>query len=205
MKTGVYQCDSFSGVIFNTVICTMADFFKSIQHLGYKFAGSQRTIHLLQYADDTCLISDGPERTIHLLLYTDDTCRISDGPERCKRLLRGIERWLDWSVMKVKVPKCHSLTPGASTAKTYDPKLHLYDEPIHFIGNQTTRFLGATVQIPFDSKSSRNSLSTKLSTMLKKVDAVPITSHQKLLIPSYCLPQTELGLHGQPTAHVVGT
>ena len=62
------------------------------------------------------------------------------------------------------------------------PKLHLYDQPIHFIENQTTRFLGERVQIPFDSKSSRITLFTKLSTMLKKVDAVPITSHQKLLL-----------------------
>ena len=89
LKTGVYQGDPFSGVIFNTVICTMADSMKLMQHLGYKFPGSQRAIHLLQYADDTCLISDGPES--------------------CKRLLKGIERWLDWSRMKAKVPKCHSL------------------------------------------------------------------------------------------------
>ena len=131
------------------------------QHLGYKFSGSQRTIHLLQYTDDA-----GP---------------ISDGPESGKRLLKGIERWLDWSGMKIKVPKCYSLALRASTAKTYDSKLHLHDQSIHFIGNQTIRFLGETVQIPFDSKSSRNSLNN-LSTMLKKVDAVPITSHQKLLL-----------------------
>ena len=140
----------------------MADSLKSMQHLGYKLPGSQRTIHLLQYTDDTGLISVGPES--------------------CKRLLKAIERWLDWSGMKVKVPKCHSLPLRASTAKTYDPKLHLHDPPIHFIGNLTIRFLGKTVQIPFASKSSRNSLSTTLSTMLKKVDAVPITSHQKLLL-----------------------
>ena len=175
-----------------------------MQHLGYKFSGSQEPATFLQYADDACLISEGPES--------------------CKRLLKGRERWLDWIGMKAKVPKCHSLALRASTAKTYDPKLHLHDPPIHFLGNQTTRFLGETVQIPFASKSSRITLFTKLSTMLKKVDAVPITSHQKLLlyrvhhveesgccphhlspettpVPSCCLPQTELG---QPTAHVVG-
>ena len=64
----------------------------------------------------------------------------------------------------------------------YVPKLHLHDQPIHLVGNQTTRFLGGTVQITFDSKSSRNSLSPTLSTMLKKVDAVSITSHQKLFL-----------------------
>ena len=109
LKTSVYQGDPFSGVIFNTLICAMAESLKSMQHLGYKHSGSRRIIHLLQYADDTCFISDGPES--------------------CKRLLKGIERWPDWSGMKAKVPTCHSLALRASTAKTYDPKLHLYDQP----------------------------------------------------------------------------
>ena len=38
LKTGVYHGDPFSEVIFNTVICTMADSLKSMQHLGYKFS-----------------------------------------------------------------------------------------------------------------------------------------------------------------------
>ena len=131
----------------------MADSLNSIQHLGYRFSGSQRTIHLLQYADDTCLISEGPAG--------------------CKKLLEGIERWLNWSGMKAKVPKCHSMVLQASTDKTYDPKLCLYGQPIHFIGNKAIRFLGTTVQVPFDSQTSRTNLSTKLSNMLERVDAVP--------------------------------
>ena len=156
LKTGVYQGDPFSVVIFKTMMCTMAESLKSVQHLGYRFSGSQRTSHLLQYADDTCLISDSPAS--------------------CKRLLEGIERWLDWSGMKVKVPKCHSLALQASTVKVYDPKLYLYDQPIHFIGNQAIKFLGMTIHMPFDSQTSRVNLSTKLSTVLEKVDVAPITS-----------------------------
>ena len=67
----------------------MADTLKSLRNLGYRFSGSQRAIHLLQYADDTCLINDGPAS--------------------CKKLLEGVERWLDWSRVKVKIPKCHSM------------------------------------------------------------------------------------------------
>ena len=143
-------------------MCTMANSLKSLKHLGYRFSGSQRTIHLMQYADDTCLISDGPAS--------------------CKKLLRGIERWLDWSGMKAKVPKCHSLALQASTAKKYDPKLHLYGQPIHFIGNHAIKFLGMKVQVPFDFQTCKDSLAAKLSTMLEKVDAVPISSHQKRLL-----------------------
>ena len=60
LKTGVYQGDPFSVVIINTITCTMGDSMKDLQHLGYQFSQSQQSIHLLQYADDTCLISDGP-------------------------------------------------------------------------------------------------------------------------------------------------
>ena len=133
----------------------MADSLKSMQHLGYTFSGSQRALHLLQYADNTCLIGDG-----------------------CKKLLEGVERWLDWSGMRAKVPKCHSLALQASTSKTCDPKLCLSGQPIHFIGNQAIRFLGTTIQVPSDPHTSRENLST----MLEKVDAVPITCHQKLLL-----------------------
>ena len=106
LKMGVYQGDPFSVVIFNTVMCTMADSMMGLQHLGYRFSQSQRAMHLLQYADDTCLISDGPSV--------------------CKELLEGVERWLNWSGMKAKVPKCHSLALQASTAKTYDSMDSLY-------------------------------------------------------------------------------
>lgn len=96
----------------------MADSLKSVQHLGYHFSGSQRGIHLLQYPDDTCLMGDGPAS--------------------CNKLLEGVQKWLDWSAMKAKVPKCYSLALHASTAKTYDPKFSLYGQPIYFIGNEAS-------------------------------------------------------------------
>ena len=171
LKTGVYQGDPFSVVIFNTVMCTMADSMKDLQHLGYQFSQSQRSIHLLQYADDTCLISDGPAG--------------------CKRLLERIERWLNWSGMKAKVPKCHSLAIQASTAKSFNPNLTLYEQPIHFIGTKAIRFLGSTIQVPLNSHTIKSQLALKLKSMLEKVDKVPVTT------------QTELGFHGQRPPNIM--
>ena len=37
LKMGVYQGDPFSVVIFNTVMCIMADSMMGLQHLGYRF------------------------------------------------------------------------------------------------------------------------------------------------------------------------
>ena len=104
------------------------------------------------------------------------------------------------------MPKCHSLALQASTSKTCDPKLCLSGQPIHFIGNQAIRFLGTTIQVPSDPHTSRENLSTKLKTMLEKVDAVPITCHQKLLlyIQGCSLPQAELGFHCHPVPHLLG-
>ena len=84
--------------------------------------------------------------------------------------------------MKAKVPKCHSLALQASTAKTYDPRLTLYGQPIHFIGKEAIKYHGVTVQVPLDSDTIKHRLSSKLQTMLEKVDNVPVTSHQKLLL-----------------------
>ena len=86
--------------------------------------------------------------------------------------------------MKAKVPtcKCHRMALRVSTAKTYDPKFCLYRQPIHFIGKQAIKFRGMTVRVPIDSQTSRDSVFTKLSTMMEEVDMTPITSLQKLLL-----------------------
>ena len=110
--------------------------------------------------------------------------------------------------MKAKVPKCHTLALRASTAKAYDPKLNLYGQPIHFLGNQPIRFLGTTIQVPCDSQTSRKNVSVKLSTMLEKVDAAPITCHQKLLLyraavcPRF---NWDFGVNQFPTSWVTST
>ena len=55
--------------------------------LGYKFSGTDQTLGLLQYTDDTCLVTNGPSS--------------------CKEMLRLTEKWLKWSGMKPTVRKCH--------------------------------------------------------------------------------------------------
>ena len=60
LQTGVYQGDPLSVVVFNTIMCTLIDALKPLKHLGYNLSGSKHSVHLLQYADDTCLVGDGP-------------------------------------------------------------------------------------------------------------------------------------------------
>ena len=62
---------------FNTVICTLIEALRPYRHLRYTFSNSKHTIHLLQYADDTCLISNGPAS--------------------CQELIKHVEKWLQWT------------------------------------------------------------------------------------------------------------
>ena len=90
LQKGVYQGDPLSVVIFNTVMCTLIDTVSLRTDLGYKFSNSARTINILQYADDTCLVANSPAS--------------------CQYLLSMVSDWLRWSGMAAKVPKCQCVS-----------------------------------------------------------------------------------------------
>ena len=115
LEVGVYQGDPLSTVIFNTVMCTLIEPLRPHYHLGYTFSNSKHSLHLLQYADDACLISDGPAS--------------------CQELIRQVEKWLQWTGMKAKPIKCHSLGIRASSGTPFDPALTIRGQSIPYINN----------------------------------------------------------------------
>ena len=162
LRVGVYQGDPLSVVIFNSVMSTLGESLKQYQQLGYSFSNSPRSLTTLQYADDTCLVADGPSS--------------------CQKLLQQVDRWLDWAGMRAKVPKCHSLAIHATSGKPYDPKLTLQGAAVPSIGHDPVKFLGAFIQIPQDQQRVRGHLQDKLLGLLQKVDSTPVTRNQKLLL-----------------------
>ena len=73
-------------LVFNTVMNTLVDTIaKCHPDLGYQLSSSPVKSKLLQYAEDTSLLSDGPSS--------------------CQALLTTTEAWLKWSGMKANVPK----------------------------------------------------------------------------------------------------
>ena len=82
--------------------------------------------------------------------------------------------------MRPNVSKCVTVAIKASTGKAYNPNLKLKNETIPYLGETTFRFLGAPVAIHSTSDQSREHLVAKLTSMLEKVDATPITRQQKL-------------------------
>ena len=109
---------------------------------------------------------------------------MADGPSSCQKLLDHVKRWLLWSGMQAKIPKCHSLAIHATSGRTYmyDPMLTLHGNYIPDIGNSSIQFLGAYIQIPPDHNRMRDHLTSKLNSLLNKVNSVPVSRQQKLLL-----------------------
>ena len=160
LKIGVYQGDPLSVVIFNTVINTMVDTIRSRPDLGYHLTRNQ-SISLLQYADDTCLVANSPSS--------------------CQHLLHLIDRWLHWSGMRAKVPKCYSLALKASSGKLMDPQLRIADQLIPF-ASEPVKFLGRFFEVPCDPNKVKANISSELLRMLDSVNSCPLTRGQKLKV-----------------------
>ena len=84
--------------------------------------------------------------------------------------------------MKAKVPKCHSLGIKSTTGKPFDPTLTLNNEPTPFIHNNPIKFLGYRIQVPMNKTQVKINLHSKLLSLLQKIDKVPVTGKQKLLL-----------------------
>ena len=69
-------------------------------------------------------------------------CIVSSSPAACQILLDMVQRWLDWSKLKAKVPKCHSLGLQASSGKRIDPGLSIAGERIAPVKDDAFKFLG---------------------------------------------------------------
>ena len=80
-------------------------------------------------------------RKRRLLQYADDTCVIANTPATCQQLLNMVDQWLQWSGIKAKVTKCHTVAIQSSTGHTMDPQLTLAGQKLPFLGNNTITFL----------------------------------------------------------------
>ena len=110
-----------------------------------------------------------------LLQYADNTCLVANSPSAAQELLCTVERWLRWSGMKAKVPKCHCL---ASAGKPVNPNIFIDGEKISFT-SAPVKFLGQTFQIPHDISKVKQNISSHLKRMLNAVDTCPLTRGQK--------------------------
>ena len=97
----------------------------------------------------------------------------SHSPASCQHLLNMVDNWLQWSGMKAKVPKCHSMALQGS-------KLHLAGDAITYAANGSVKFLGIQIHVSHDIFDTKKALATWLQWMLERVDDCPVTRQQKL-------------------------
>ena len=157
LQLGVYQGDPLSAATFNTAMATLVDAPVEATSLGYTFAKSSTSINVLQYADNTCIIADGPAH--------------------CQHMLSVVKRWLEWSGMKANVSKCYSLLIAASTAKRYDLELK-----VPYIGSHMITFLGGPINVFQKNAIQKQHLVNQLKSLLQKVDCAPVSRKQKLFL-----------------------
>ena len=122
LEVGVFQGDPLSVTVFNTVMNTYIDSVRPFFHEGYCFHISTKQLSLLQYADDTCIVTNDPA-----------TCQAS---------LRRTDQRLEWSKMRANVSKCQCLALKASTGRVYDPNLSIAGEKIPSVGKQSSEIPG---------------------------------------------------------------
>jgi hypothetical protein len=145
-------------MIFNTVMSTLTNRLRSLASCGYTLSGSSTTTSALLYAGDVCLMADGPGGA--------------------QLLLNQVERWLQWSGMRAKLPKCVALAVETSSAKRFDPARKLRGQVIPYSVEEPIKFLGGQISIPMDRREQRQRLEEKLVTLLERVDS----RKQKLLL-----------------------
>jgi len=119
-------------------MATLTDALKADGLLGYTFANSYRSLNVLWH-----------------LSHCQWPVQLSASTQQRKK-------WVDWTGMKAKVPKRHSLAIQASTAWRFDPKLYLNDQSISFIGNRTIKFLGGPFGVPMTNQDHKQHLKEKL-------------------------------------------
>ena len=100
--------------------------------------------------------------------------------EREREREKERKRWLDWSKLKAKVPKCRSLGLQALSGKRIDPVLSIAGTRITPVKDDAFKFLGMPVRVCANNQDARTSLKDLLDEMLVAIDSVPVTRQQKM-------------------------
>ena len=176
LARGLFQGDPLSSAIFNVIINLYLDTISSeCSHNGYRFSSSHHQMPVLQYADDTCLTANSKAN--------------------CQAMLRTTGKWLDWSLLKAKVPKCAAISICGQTGKTRNPHLVLSNAKIPYLGNKSMSFLGLPINAVLSTDGIKEQLALKLEKFLTVTDRSPpslaaIRRHRFQDTASSCSPGT---------------
>ena len=113
-------------------------------HARYRSSSSLHQLPILQYADDACLTASSKAN--------------------CQAMLDTTQKWLDWSLLKAKVPKCAVISicghPGQCS--------------IPFLGSNLISFLGLPLNAALSMEHIKDQTLTKLETYLHATWEMPL-------------------------------
>ena len=160
---GSFPSDPLSAAIFDVVINLYVDtIMAKCSHTGHHFSSSPHQMPILQYADDTCLTASRKAN--------------------CQAMLNTTQKWLDWSLLKAKVPKCAAISIHGHTGKCTNPHLSISNERIPFLESKSTSLLELPVIATLSTDSIKKQLQQKLEQYLNLTDQSPLSCQQKLRI-----------------------
>ena len=105
-----------------------------------------------------------------ILQYADDTCLTASSKANCQAMLNTTQKWLDWSLLKAKAPKCAAISIHGHTGRCTNPHLSISNERILFLGSKSTSFLGLPVNATLSTDSIKEQLQQKLEQYLNLTD-----------------------------------
>ena len=117
------------------------------------------------------------------LLYADDKCITAHTPAACQHLLDVVQQWFDcrtWANLKAKPSKSRVLCIKASTGRVCMSPLSIGGEVIQHVGDSSFQFLGMHIRVPPNPAAARDALKQSVVSMLKAINGVLVTLHQKL-------------------------
>ena len=86
---------------------------------------------------------------------------------------------MKWSVMKPAINTCQCVSLESSTGHVVDPNLNPVGEKIPFVEREPVHFLGGTIQFPSMQQLAKDHILKKITNLLTRVDATPVTRKQK--------------------------
>ena len=175
MEVGVFQGDPLSVFIFLLVINPLFDWLSMPQVREHGFiVGSRKDPHHF--------IGTG---------FADDVSVVARTVAGAQTVLAGVERFMKWARLAVKVPKC-----VAFGIKKVDTRMQVFRPSLDYAGvplpclqeGGTFRFLGRDFFLT--SEALEGKIKKKLSDLLAKISSLRILPNQKLRCLSIALPWT---------------
>lgn len=119
----------------------------------------------------------------HWFQFADDAVITTGEEYETQILLNAFTMWCNWAKMTLRVDKCKSfgIIKSNSSSKQYFPKIYVNHGLITAVKrNESFCYLGRFYNFPMDNVEHKQFLLSETSSILEKIDRLPLHSKFKL-------------------------